>query len=389
VSAAAELGVLSLGYARGLFGPPDAEDVRRLTEYGRRVRRYVHLVHSLKRHALQPKRVNGVVEAIPTDAHTRAGSFARMLRLGAGLLRDGGFSLVQAQDPVFTGPVALALGRRFGLPVNVCVYGSDVFDPHWRGAHWLNALAAPVGRMVLTRAAGVQVDGLKAARSLRAAGIPAERVRIKAFPPANLDAFLGLAAERCGDGPVRLLFVGRLHNQKNLPLLAEVYARVAAQAGAAVELHVVGSGPEEASFRARVLAGSRPEGVVLHGALGREEVVEAFARAHVLVLTSHYEGNPRVMMEAAAAGLPIVTTPVGGSDEWVDDGVTGFVVPAGDAAAHADRLLRLVRDPGLRWRMGLAARDAAAGALAAAADPAHQVRIWEEITGSRAAAADA
>jgi glycosyltransferase involved in cell wall biosynthesis len=97
------------------------------------------------------------------------------------------------------------------------------------------------------------------------------------------------------------------------------------------------------------------------------------------VLTSRYEGNPRVLMEAAAAALPAVTTAVGGSDEWVEDGVAGFVVPVGDGAAHADRVLRLVQGDALRRRMGEAARAAAAARVAGASDPAHQVRIWEEI----------
>jgi glycosyltransferase involved in cell wall biosynthesis len=376
---AAPLGVLSLGYARGLWGAADADDVRRLTEYGRRVGRYVHLVNTRKWEGLEPRRVNEVVEAFPTGARTRPGSFARMLRMGAALLRGGGFSLVQAQDPVFTGAAALALGRRFGLPVNVCVYGTDVFDPHWRRAHWTHALSAPLGRMVLARAAGVQVDGLMAARSLRAAGIPAGRIRVKPMIPANLESFFALPAARPGGGPVRLLFVGRLHVQKDLPLLAEVFGRVQAAAGREVELHVVGAGPGEGRFRARVLAGARPGSVVMHGALGREAVVDAFARADVLVLTSRYEGNPRVLMEAAAAALPAVTTAVGGSDEWVEDGVAGFVVPVGDGAAHADRVLRLVQGDALRRRMGAAARAAAAARVASASDPARQVRIWEEI----------
>jgi len=380
VSGAAPLRVLSLGYARGLWGPPDAEDVLRLTEYGRRVDRYVHVVHALRGHGLEPRTVNGVMEAIPTNARTRPGSFAALLRLGGGILRGGGFSLVQAQDPTFTGAAAHLLGRKYGLPVNVCVYGSDPFDPHWVGTHWTNRLGAPVGRTVLARAAGVQVDGLMTARSLAAAGIPAERIRVKPMIPANLGAFFALPRPRPGGGgPVRLLFVGRLHHQKNLPLLARVFQRVAAAAGREVELHVVGAGPEERRFRDLVRAGGVDGRVVMRGALGREGVVEAFGGADLLVLTSNYEGNPRVLMEAAAAGLPIVTTAVGGSDEWVEDGVSGYVVPIGDGEAHADRVLRLVRNPALRARMGEAVRAAAVARVAGASDPAHQVRIWEEL----------
>src|SRR5204862_7010979 len=84
------------------------------------------------------------------------------------------------------------------------------------------------------------------------------------------------------------------------------------------------------------------------------------ARATACVRASLKEGLPRALMEAAAAGRPAVATDVGGNREVIVDGVTGFLVPVGDAEALADRLARLLGDPALCRRLGAAARARAA-----------------------------
>ena len=86
------------------------------------------------------------------------------------------------------------------------------------------------------------------------------------------------------------------------------------------------------------------------------EPQEYFAGMDVVVQASHHEAMGLSILEAMAAGIPVVATDVGSTSESVADGVTGFLVPAGDATALADRIDRLVRDPELRARMGLAAR---------------------------------
>lgn len=376
------LSVLSLGFARGLWAA-GSDDRARLLEYARHLGRYRVVVHATRRHGLRPLLLAPNFAAVPTAARTAAGSFVRMLRLARRACAEGPVSLVQAQDPVFTGLAATLVARARRLPVNVCVYGSDVFDPEWRRAHWTHALMAPVGRMVLRRAHGVQVDGKMTARSLVAAGVPAGRIRVKPMIPANLDEFFALPrAPRAAGGPLRLLFVGRLARQKNLPALARVLRAVAAASPVPVELHVVGEGKERAAFEAAARGSGAT--LVMHGFLGRDAIAAAFAAADAFVLTSYYEGNPRVLMEAAAAGLPIVTTRVSGSDEAVEDGVTGFVLAVGDVSAHAGAVLRLARDPELRARMGAAARRRAREQLVGAG-PGEQVRIWEALVRRHAA----
>jgi glycosyltransferase involved in cell wall biosynthesis len=79
-------------------------------------------------------------------------------------------------------------------------------------------------------------------------------------------------------------------------------------------------------------------------------------QAAVFVLPSYVEGMPMSVLEAMAAGLPVITTPVGGIPEAVTDGVEGFLVPPGDVSALAARLQQLLQDEALMRKMGAAAR---------------------------------
>jgi glycosyltransferase involved in cell wall biosynthesis len=88
----------------------------------------------------------------------------------------------------------------------------------------------------------------------------------------------------------------------------------------------------------------------------RSDIPALLAAADVFTLPSRFEGLPMSVIEAMLTGLPVVATNVRGPAEQVVEGETGFQVPAGDAAALAAALGRLVHDPGLRERMGQAGR---------------------------------
>ncbi len=106
-----------------------------------------------------------------------------------------------------------------------------------------------------------------------------------------------------------------------------------------------------------ILAAARDRGVVFIG--HRDDIETLYAAMDIFVLASHREGFPRVAMEAAAMTLPVVATDVRGCRQVVDDGRTGFLVPAGDACALARAIARLGDDPALRRGMALAGRELA------------------------------
>jgi glycosyltransferase involved in cell wall biosynthesis len=120
------------------------------------------------------------------------------------------------------------------------------------------------------------------------------------------------------------------------------------------QFEIVGGGPELHSLLARAEA---------FGVLGaftflghRDDVPARLADGDIFVLPSRSEAFPNAVLEAMAAGLPIVASGVGGIVELIDEGETGWLAPPGDARVLADRLCRLMNDPGLASRLGDAAR---------------------------------
>lgn len=151
----------------------------------------------------------------------------------------------------------------------------------------------------------------------------------------------------------RLLFVGRLAAVKGIPLLLEALEQVQRDHPDAV-LRIIGDGPDRAALeeqaRARGLAAE------FLGYRGQAEVAAVLAETDMLVLPSFAEGVPVVLMEAMAAGLPVVTTRVGGVSELVEHEVSGLLCPPGDAETLARQIGRLLSDPALCARMGGAGR---------------------------------
>ncbi|MCE9575110.1 MAG: glycosyltransferase [Deltaproteobacteria bacterium] len=178
-------------------------------------------------------------------------------------------------------------------------------------------------------------------------------IRLERFAPnpalrAAVRAELGIPDDAWVVGTV-----GRLDDYKNQAMLVRVMAPVL---GDKVRVVIVGDGPTRAQVEAAVAA--LPEPRFAH-VLGRRMDVDRIVPSFdVFALTSLTEGLPLVVPEAMSAGLPVVTTAVGGLPGVIDHGVTGFLSPVEDApfAAHLETLRA---DPMRAHRMGAAAREAA------------------------------
>jgi glycosyltransferase involved in cell wall biosynthesis len=168
-----------------------------------------------------------------------------------------------------------------------------------------------------------------------------------------------------------LTHVGRFAPPKNHALLIEAFAQV--RSDAPLYLLLVGGGELENAVREQVAALGLQERVRFLGV--RADVADILRASDVFVLSSRWEGNPMSVMEAMAAGLPVVSTAVGGVPELVREGVTGLLVPSEDAGALARALQALVDDPARRQAMGAAARQHAVAHF----DIRHTVRMYEEL----------
>ncbi|MFH1502119.1 MAG: glycosyltransferase family 4 protein [Candidatus Eisenbacteria bacterium] len=180
----------------------------------------------------------------------------------------------------------------------------------------------------------------------------APEARFRVLPnPVDTRRFEGVAAKRPevpADGG-RALFLGAFTQRKGIYDLIEAVALVVAKRPAfALDL---GGDHEVGEVRKLVSEKGLERNVRFMGWVRGKKKAEAFARSHVFVLPSYNEGLPIAVLEALAAGLPIVTTPVGGIPEVVVDGVNGLLHEPGDVDALALSILRLLDDAELRSRM--------------------------------------
>ena len=141
--------------------------------------------------------------------------------------------------------------------------------------------------------------------------------------------------------------VGRLTAHKRVDEIIEVLPALSG-----VDLLVIGDGPQRTALEAGARALGCERRVVFTGSLPPEEVSARLREADVFVLNSRYEGLPHAVLEAFAAGIPVVATAVGGTPELVRDGESGVLVPPGDAKRLREAIQTLLDDAALRERLG-------------------------------------
>jgi len=179
-----------------------------------------------------------------------------------------------------------------------------------------------------------------------------ERVRL--LPNfVRLDA-IGAPPDRSAraGAPVQVLFVGWIIEAKGVRELLQA-------ARGLPEARFTLVGPPEPSFAATIEDELRALGdrVRVLPVLPREQIFRLYREADVFVLPTWREGFPNVVIEAMAAGLPVVATPVGAIPEAIEDGRSGLLVPVRDAASLEAALRRLIDDPALRIAIGARARQ--------------------------------
>ncbi len=148
--------------------------------------------------------------------------------------------------------------------------------------------------------------------------------------------------------------VGRMHRSKDFGNLLTAIVQVRKRIPT-VRLLLVGDGELRGELETQTQSLGLSSVVTFAGL--RDDIPDILAALDVFILPSRWEGLPLVVLEAMAAGLPVVATAVGGTPEVVMDGVTGLLVPPRDPDALAQAITRLLRDPDLRRKMGQAGRE--------------------------------
>jgi len=163
-------------------------------------------------------------------------------------------------------------------------------------------------------------------------------------------------------------YVGRMDEAKGVGTILRAYANLASRYPHCAPLWLVGGLPSEvdrlrAEYAGVVAQLEQMRRIEWWGYQAGATISGLLLRSLVLVTHSRYEPGGRVVLEALAAGVPVIATPHGFARDLVNDWVTGFSVPFGDASLLELRMEHFVRQPLLRNALGVRARQAAAGAL--------------------------
>ena len=268
------------------------------------------------------------------------------------------------------GALALPIARALGLPLVVSFHGGDATkDKHYRRQliptiyqRRLEALKREARLFVCVS------DFIR--RRLVERGFPAEKLVVNRYG-IEVD---GVAEPQPPETPPTLMFVGRFVEKKGIATLLDAMAILRSQANP-LRLTLVGDGELAPLVAARA---AELGGIEQTGWLANAEVKRRMATALALVVPSvtakagDAEGLPNVILEAMAAGIPVVGSDSAGIAEAITHERTGLVVPPGDAPALAEALARVAADPATRAAMAVAGR---ARAVAEFSAPAQSRRL--------------
>lgn len=201
----------------------------------------------------------------------------------------------------------------------------------------------------------VAISSYTAEELRRLADVPIEVIPYTtSLPP------VAARATRPAGAPFTVLFVGRLVERKGVAHLVDALALLHSQPPA--RLVVIGEGPERSRLEARAHEHGIGDRIEFRGKVPDDALQRAYGEADVFVLPSVFdargdtEGLGVVLLEAMDYGVPVIASRVGGIVDIVEDGVTGILVPPGDAGALAQALARVLDTPDLARRMGEAGR---------------------------------
>jgi glycosyltransferase involved in cell wall biosynthesis len=306
-----------------------------------------HLLHDVRRASKKGELAGEVIAVL--DEWGRRSDFLRLYQaIYVGLrLQKIGIRHVHAHFAGMAARTAFWIGRFFPISFSFTAHANDIFAPR----DFL------IGLDKLVDAARLIVTETDYAERFLRQGFPDSADRIhRIYNGLDLTPF---QHADFSSTPPLIVAVGRLIAKKGFVDLLRA-CRLLSERGRSFRCEILGEGPLEQELREEIGQLDLQDCVELPGAKPQHEIREHLAAATVFVLPSVIDPDggmdnlPTVIMEAMAAGLPVVSTSIGGIPEMVIENETGFLVPAGNVAALAGAIEKMINDRSLARKLGQA-----------------------------------
>jgi glycosyltransferase involved in cell wall biosynthesis len=293
---------------------------------------------------------------LPLQHGVGPGDLAGMWRLARRIKQLGPFHLIHGHSSK-AGALARLAARWLHTPVVYTPHAFITLDPTM--PTWKRTFYGQVERRLARMTDAIIAVSEDEADHMRTLGIDERVIHVVPNGIAQLELpARDVVRARLGISPAETVvgFVGRLARQKAPELLIDAFALADREPDKPMRLLIVGSGPLEECVRQRIAERKLASRVTLLGDVVATQIMPAF---DIFCLPSRYEAMPYVYLEALAAGLPIVSTRVGGTSLCVTPGTNGLVVEPENVPALAAALATLIRDTDLRQRFASASTVAA------------------------------
>lgn len=290
--------------------------------------------------------------------------FWKALIFSRKLLKNEYFDLTLAFFSVPCGFLAWLLKKQFKMPYVVSLRGADVPGYSERFT-LLYKILTPLIEKIWQEAASV-IANSQGLKDLARKTNPAQKIEIipngidtQQFRPSLYD--FGGEASKMGLNPPKsftdfqILCITRITPRKGVRYLIEAFHQLSKKYSN-LNLQIVGEGNEKANLEKLVKELGMEKQVNFVGLVPHEKLPAYYQSAGVYVLPSLNEGMSNSMLEALAAGLPLLATDTGGTEELITDGVNGFVLKMKNAEDIAEKLEILINDEELRKKMGAESR---------------------------------
>jgi glycosyltransferase involved in cell wall biosynthesis len=289
--------------------------------------------------------VNGVeVIRVPVLGRNQAAAASMMsmfsyLPSGAwnarSMVKSGRFDIVNTHFVVPTGPLGAYLASVAGIPNVLTVHGGDLYDPSKASSPHRHPLLRAAIRRLLRRAdavVGQSRNTIENVHNFYLPDFPCGLIPLGIKRPPS--AVGGRAGWNLAEEDRVMITVGRLVARKAVTRLIETVANLE---DPAAKLIVVGDGPLLPDLKAQAQELGVESQVLFAGFVTAQDKIDLLNLSDVYVSTSQHEGFGLVFLEAMAAGLPVICYDFGGQSDFLEDGVTGSLVPLNDLATFKDK----------------------------------------------------
>lgn len=324
---------------------------------------------------VQPTESRGYADYIPTG-----------VRLGMARHAEQPIDLITAQDPFLTALIGLRLRAKTRRPLIVQDFSCFVSSPYFLRERPRNRLLGLLARFTLPRANAVRVLNKRERLACIRLGVKPSRVCVIpivtyiqpfAAPPDPEQVAAWRQRLDLPEGTPVVLWVGRPVPFKNLPMLLQAFKRVhSAMPQARL---VIGGDMSGTNIVGQAAAYGLGEATRFTGAVKYADLPALYRLASVYALASNYEGLGRVLLEAAAAGVPLVSTANEGASDIIAHGITGYLTPIGDPDKLAESILSILRHPVRARQMAARAHEYVMNHFAPDDLTARWIGMWQRV----------